>query len=392
VTYQLKATSRFKDYFAPDPEVGADPMRFSVMGSSTTIDVLSSARPLAPTVAYCVPSFSWSPSAPSTVKSVSSRSRRGGIRIYLERPWYSSGQGERLGVVFWNAYQADGATPKDKTLFSPVEPWVTRWAKDPMWVAGDLPAPLEHLTRASFDPSCSPSFADALTLAELEPELAPAGTTSPKNLSTTYTVSVASYGVNFDASLGLWYADIRFVTGAAYMPFLRLALCRYQPRTQNSRWSISPITVCDFVQQHPDRTLAITPTADKTVSRATLSGPSYSLGSAAKHFSGQSTGRVVRATVQRRGPSGTADVEGFTGPAAEADWETDPTVPERTFSATSVGYSAEVKLPTRLSGYQYRLAVREYERHAKLDADGSSHLVERLVYADTLWLWNGARL
>ena len=29
--------------------------------------------------------------------------RKGGLRIYLERPWYSSGEGELLGLVLLDA-------------------------------------------------------------------------------------------------------------------------------------------------------------------------------------------------------------------------------------------------------------------------------------------------
>ena len=42
-------------------------------------------------------------SAFSDLKGVGATSKRtgGGLRIYMDRPWYSSGDGELLGVVVW---------------------------------------------------------------------------------------------------------------------------------------------------------------------------------------------------------------------------------------------------------------------------------------------------
>src|SRR5262245_39183801 len=85
-----------------------------------TVD--SSARPLAPKVLYVVPTFRWSRgSNPSTM-------RGGGVRVYLERPWGSSGDGEQLGVVLWKGPGRGGETdPLD-----PLDRYVTMWGRDPL--------------------------------------------------------------------------------------------------------------------------------------------------------------------------------------------------------------------------------------------------------------------
>ena len=75
------------------------PISVTRLGPPKDVRILNSARPSTPEIVYAVPWFEWETShSPSTVKS----NRRGqGIRVYLERPWWSSGAEERLGVVMY---------------------------------------------------------------------------------------------------------------------------------------------------------------------------------------------------------------------------------------------------------------------------------------------------
>ena len=67
------------------------------------IHVKSTAPPAAPQVAEVVPVFSdgaWLPYPNATQATGVHRNRNGRVlRVYLERPWFSSGDGELLGVV-----------------------------------------------------------------------------------------------------------------------------------------------------------------------------------------------------------------------------------------------------------------------------------------------------
>ena len=47
------------------------------------------------------------------------------MRVYLDRPWYSSGDGELLGIVLYN-----GSFPVDREGW---KPYVTQWGLDPIW-------------------------------------------------------------------------------------------------------------------------------------------------------------------------------------------------------------------------------------------------------------------
>ena len=94
------------------------------------VDVPASERPLAPSVVYVVPTFGWQRQVETNLK----RSVRfgGGLRVYLERPWFSSGAGELLGVALWNtAYGTLDAEDRDK-----FKPFITQWGMDPIWKTG----------------------------------------------------------------------------------------------------------------------------------------------------------------------------------------------------------------------------------------------------------------
>ena len=98
IRYRAAASSRFQEYFTEPGTVT------SRTGPFLTVDVPSSARPLPPDIAYVVPTFGWVREVTTNTKT---DVRRGnGLRVYLNRPWYSSGARELLGVVTWPASDA----------------------------------------------------------------------------------------------------------------------------------------------------------------------------------------------------------------------------------------------------------------------------------------------
>jgi hypothetical protein len=116
VAYRAKASTRFREYFPPpevlDPATGGAHL-IEHVGPELLLHVPSSHRPDPPDVAYVVPTWSWEERETIGVRpSLTSRRffrglrttrirRRvgGGLRVYLNRPWFSSGDGELLGVV-----------------------------------------------------------------------------------------------------------------------------------------------------------------------------------------------------------------------------------------------------------------------------------------------------
>jgi hypothetical protein len=228
ITYEAVATSRFAEYF---PEPGLDVTR---TGPALLVDVPSSARPALPGIVYVVPTFGWTQQETSNVKT--SVRLGNSLRIYLDRPWFSSGEDELLGVVLW---PAPPATPPTAAQMETLKRYFTQWGNDPVWAGGSL--------------SATPSVADLPQAVTVGSGLALA--------ETTQTVDVAGFEVAFDEVRGLWFCDIEFGSPLAYTPFVRLALARYQPHSIQGV-ELSKVALADFAQIAPHRTalLSIDPT------------------------------------------------------------------------------------------------------------------------------------
>jgi hypothetical protein len=230
VTYTAVATSRYREYFHSDQTGG-----FTRSSAPEVVDVPASARPLAPEVAFVVPTFGWQREVATNLK----RSIRfgGGLRIYMRRPWYSSGEGELLGAALYSA--ANG--PLDANRF---RPFITQWGMDPIWQTGDLAGVpgVRHFPDA-----------DASELAlTLEERTAAAPDGRPG------LIDVVGFEPRFDSTRKLWFADLTIDTPSqTYMPFVRLALVRYQPQALADA-KISRVVLGDFAQLTPDRTATVT--------------------------------------------------------------------------------------------------------------------------------------
>ncbi|WP_158660590.1 peptidoglycan-binding domain-containing protein [Paraburkholderia hospita] len=245
VRYTAVATSRYRDYFAPE-------LDFTRRSEPVEVSVPASARPLAPGIVYALPLFGWQRHTSSSVKH--SVRFGGGIRVYLERGWYSSGQGELLGVVLWN--YGNGVLDRESW-----KPFITQWGIDPIW---------ETTRSIGFAPSID-NFSDAVA-AESALTLEANVPGSPGGARGV--VNVAGYPVAFDGERNQWYCDITLNTfSTTYMPFLRLALARYQPHALPDA-KLSSVVLADFVQLTPDRTAVVTANpAHARELRVTVSGP-----------------------------------------------------------------------------------------------------------------------
>lgn len=230
VTYTPTATSRFQEYF-PGLEV-------TRVGTSVVVDVPASARPLAPSVVAVIPTFGWQRQLDTNVK----RSVRfgGGLRVYLDRPWYSSGNGELLGVALY-----DGSSGRlDDALRAKLKPYITQWGMDPIWETAGLdgyPAIYNFPDRLEDDVAVT-----------LEEDAARGTTGEPGR------VNVVGFEPLYDEGRRLWFADLTVdLPTDTYMPFVRLALVRYQPHALPDAM-ISRVVLADFMQLTPDRTATVT--------------------------------------------------------------------------------------------------------------------------------------
>jgi len=262
VSYHLNATSRFKEYFSEDinqitregqPYEGIDVLiekelaeDYGAMieleegGKQQVIPIYNSARPHAPKISYIIPTFGWEGpiwSNEDGVIKVTKKRKGKGLRVYLERPWFSSGDGEMLGVVLLSdCFDIQ----EDRNELNVLKPYVSQWGKDPVYTSNGLDS--FSLTADKF--ALAKCFKRELTLEEL-----PDGGNS---MSKTDIVDVVGHKVEYDTNKKLWFSDIVIDPGQAYNPFVRLGLARYQPNSIDNA-HLSRVVLSDFMQLLPDR-------------------------------------------------------------------------------------------------------------------------------------------
>ncbi len=252
IRYRAVAVSRDADCFPPPalafgddgnplPHVPEDD--FVRESTRVEVSIPASSRPLAPEVAYVLPTFGWQRQTDTSVK----RSVRfgGGLRVYLKRPWFSSGEGERLGVALWSGGHLDQAQ-RDR-----YKSYFTQWGMDPIWQTAPL-----------YGAPATRQFPDRETEAH---------DVSLDEIS-GFNVDVVGYPVEFDPERQLWYADLTLDAFETYSPFVRLALVRYQPDALPDA-RLSRVVLADFTQLTPGRAVVVYPhPAHARILRVQISG------------------------------------------------------------------------------------------------------------------------
>src|SRR5262249_47037001 len=114
------------------------------------------------------------------VDTISSVRGGGRLRVYIGRPWFSSGAGELLGVVLLPC----GPVPLEQQAY------YTSVGRDPIWSS----RPINALGTADF-----PLAVDARGSLSLE--------------ETGLSTSVAGHEVQFDPERKLWFCDIQLAPG-----------------------------------------------------------------------------------------------------------------------------------------------------------------------------------
>jgi hypothetical protein len=320
------------------------PLPFTRESEWVTIDIPNSARPAAPKILYVIPTFGWEKPQPQSGKPIVSKRLGGGLRIYMERSWYSSGDGELLGVVL--------ASSLDDYKDDRLKPCITQWGADPLWqlqLTPDMPLS-EHFTRRVSDATAS-----GLALEEME--------------VTGKTVSVVGHEVGYDKDRQLWYCDIDIDFGpaySAYYPFVRLALARYQPNSI-TKAHLSRVVLADFIQLAPNRTASLV-FKDPTHLTISVSGP---IGS------GKLGRNEIEVSVEERDPQ----IEGDLG------WVPTKEKPIRQSThqhGAGVIWLGEITLPKPRGSQRFRLVIKEHELYYEGIEEDPQNKKQRLVYADAL--------
>jgi hypothetical protein len=219
VTYTLNATTRYREYFkATEPE-----SLFQEYQEQKPVIVQSSVRPPAPVVLGVVPAFAWERTQPGPDRIEHTR-RSQRLRVELARPWFVTGEGERLAVVL----------APDDTGPAAASELVSRIGRDPLFATPAVP------------PRPAPGWFPGTAATQLPlPEL-------------NAQVTIVPFDVV--AAGDRWYADIELAlpaTARSYNPFVRLAVARYQRDSLTGPdvpplW-LSPVVTTERVPLLPDR-------------------------------------------------------------------------------------------------------------------------------------------
>jgi hypothetical protein len=233
VTYRPVGTTRFREYFPP---VAAGDHSLEREGDAIVLDIPNSGRPQPPSIDSVVPIFRWDRKVENGVYT--SVRRTVGVRVYLKRPWHTTGHNERLGVMAFSSLQSGSNYLQYNDARQQIGRLVTHWGRDPLEAFGLFEFPLVYTD--------FPAATDVQPLASL-PEF---GSMSDN----AYGLGVAGHEVHFDAERDLWYADVEIHMTDQPFPFVRLALTRFQPVSVPTRF-LSRVALTDFIGLPPSRTL-----------------------------------------------------------------------------------------------------------------------------------------
>jgi hypothetical protein len=235
--------------------------------------------------------------------------RRTKVRIRVKRPWFSSGEGEKLAIVLWPPEIVDplrrdeiardvardlvksqgGVTAykeyknfEDSDL-GPGGQFVTRWGSDAIRhgpVQTGYFMPLEAFRDALPDGN-----ADLVARVQMpiprgdnDDDATAASKISSPVPQNTMLVSLVAYEPLFDMANESWYVDAEISSLALANPFVRLGLVRYQKHAP-PEWQVSE-PIVEFIQLLPRRHVVITAEARNAGSypiRVDVYGPAHDL-------------------------------------------------------------------------------------------------------------------
>ncbi|PEP92382.1 hypothetical protein CN582_24875 [Bacillus wiedmannii] len=319
------------------------PVETNCESHEISINILNSARPVAPKILYVLPTFEWEEwDEQATNKRKVVNRKASGLRVYLDQPLTSSGEGELLGVVLQSC--------NNTQISDQLKPYVTQWGKDIIWESNSFPA-LPRLE--NFKKSRETDV--GLSLLGIDNE----------------TVNVAGHSVEYNQKRNLWFCDIEIDSGNSYFPFVSLALASYQPNSVPDA-HLSQVVMADFVQVAPDRLATVMKNpSDRRIVNISLCGT----GPGFNHLP-QTMKNEVEASVEKRNLNNQwVPVLGSTSLLHQTELDT----PRKTW----MGQVILPDIPS--SSNKYRIVIKEFECFL-IDGDSpdTTDMTRRLVYASTL--------
>ncbi|NTF59414.1 hypothetical protein G6L12_31355 [Agrobacterium rhizogenes] len=243
---QLLRSGQSAANIAKPDRLERDPVDISQLTSCGRRILRSTIRPASPDVKEMVPGFRWQGSAQSSSGEISWRLERyTTFRLILRRPWFSSGEDEQLGIVFWPPQVLDGSPDRldQATLdlfqeedLGPVGRYVTAWGRDPIRPLDKSAAPGGFMLSPSVFPADPSTLgADGVVLPAWQPTvLVPiVDTDDDTKTETSAFCGLRTFPVSYDPDRGgHWFLDLEPDLPSVSDGFLRLGLVRWQPHAR----------------------------------------------------------------------------------------------------------------------------------------------------------------
>jgi hypothetical protein len=374
VDYKLVGSSRYREYF--DKILAANTELTTSRESEwmERVNILSSARPKTPEIDYVIPTFEWRKT--QTTDAVRHQRVGGGLRIYLKRPWFSTGEDEMLAVIL----PASAASANRLSIRAKAPGYTniyTHWGIDPI-LYGQKP---EQTSPAVSDFRMNPVIDNNLQYPD-----------KPEN-----SAKAVAYPVHFDTERQMWFCDLAINPGQMYFPFVKLFLARYQPhsvREDNKDVCLSQIVVADMMQLMPDRQTTLQFKKDDQNSKFTLAieGNIYNPGNAVYgnynfikiSFLDSDIAQPIYGVIDDGENEKKMEEEGVTIKITRKDLT----------GATYYRIEREFRLNKKYKTMPFQVIIEEYERGPKqlpgvnqkvyTDRLEQTEQTDRLIYADVI--------
>jgi hypothetical protein len=298
------------EFYPPEPLLDKDDSSRSAIGESVKVWLPATIRPASPQTRSPIPVFSWKSTGPLLDKSKDTHeyeiTRTVLVRIPLKRGWFSSGQGERLGIVLWppTIFENDTDVSTD-TVLLPVDLGSAerRKVKLPDFIDSDLGAAGAYITRWGGDPirgsegGQAGNFISPAQFGNIGDDLSKgqaiivpnvimpvAVSDSDGKRTETLLVSLLTYVPRFDLDKEEWYVDVELHQAEAPDPFVRLGLVRYQPNAAPSLQVSEPVVEWTQLMPHRRMSAVVRKVLDKNTAGemeskfmldVTIKGPAY---------------------------------------------------------------------------------------------------------------------
>ncbi len=254
VRYTFRGTTRFREYFPP--QLLATPESQSRLSEEIELVIPNTVEPPVPEVDSVIPLFRWDEEGDPGQPFGFRRRRRSGLRIYLKRPWFRTGEDEQLAVLL-------ALDPADATK--------SLWGADPVWFNAGPEVPHVGLSLEDFYSGTFALDNERGNDPRLSPIALPLTVPADNKGSKPSMASVIGYRPEYSEARRMWFVDVAIEPAAAVWPFVRLVVARYQPHSLPGL-HLSKAVTCDFAQLVPERTLTVSRPDDGHV-RMTVTGP-----------------------------------------------------------------------------------------------------------------------